>query len=133
MKIEWSAHSNETPDLLTVLEKVDHIRQSHVGQAIAIICKKYILVFHKLPDSGQSLANVAPNACIDQGYAPIRGTIAKNFNLAAEFRNNTIAVHRRSVVQKIVFDNVGLVAEAKDKISMIVLAVILHDVPQYRL
>src|SRR5262245_34899215 len=98
MEIEWRAHGNETPDLAAVLEKVDHVRQSHISQAVAIVCKKYPLAFHELPDGGQSLANVAPNAGIDQVYAPIRGTIAKNFNLAAEFRNNTIAVHRRSVV-----------------------------------
>ena len=61
------------------------------------------------------------------------GGSPENFDLLAEIRNDAVIAGRLIVVQKIVLDDVRLVAEAQDEILMAVLAVVLHDVPQDRL
>ena len=126
-------NGDEAADLAAVLKALDHVRQRRVGQPVAVIGEKDLFVLQRDASRPQALANVAPDSGVDERDAPVRRPFTQNFDLLAEIRNDAVVVRRLLVVQKIILDDIGLVAKAKDEILMTILAIVLHDMPQDRL
>ena len=85
-------------------------------------------------DRRKPLADVAPDAGVDQRDAPILGWISdKSSTFVPLLGDDAVGVDLRLVVQEEVLDDVRLVAEAEHEILVPVLAVVLHHVPQDRL
>src|SRR5262249_27513384 len=60
VKGDRRVYGYEATDLAASLETINHIRQRSVGQAIAVIGKKNILILDEVTDGDQALTNVAP-------------------------------------------------------------------------
>ena len=133
VKVEWRPGRDEAADRLAVLEALYHVRQWRIGQTIAVIGEEDFFVSHEMFHRHQAFADIAPDSRVDQRDAPIRRRFPDDFHLLSEIRNNAIITGRLIVAQKIIFDDIRLIAETEDEIPMAVLAVVLHDVPQDRL
>ena len=83
-----------------------------------------------MTDRNQTLADVTPDSGVHQRDAPIRWSVAQDFDLPAKIRNRTVAVCGLLVVQEVILDDVRPVSKTKNEILMAVLAIVLHDVPQ---
>src|SRR5882672_6781933 len=114
----------ETTNLAALFETIDHIWQRCIGQAIAVIGEKNLLILDETTDGNQPLSNISPDSSIHERDAPIRWLFAKYLDLLSEIRDDTIAIRCPLVVQEIVLDDVCLVPEAKNEILMPVLAVV---------
>ena len=81
----------------------------------------------------QPLADIAPDAGIDHGDAPVLLRIAEDLDVVAETRDDAVGVGLRLVVQEEFLDDVCLVAKAQDEVLVAELAVVVHQMPQDRL
>src|SRR6202008_1959803 len=81
----------------------------------------------------QPFANVPPDAGVDERHSPVGQAISNDVDLLTEVRNDAVGVARGIVVQKIVPNDVGLVAQTQDEITVSEMAIILHDVKKHRL
>jgi hypothetical protein len=81
----------------------------------------------------QALADVAPDAGIDQRHAPIGKSLAQELHLAPCVGDDAVGIGLLAPVEEEILDGVGLVAEAEHEIPVPVPAVVLHHVPQDRL
>ena len=116
MEIERRMDRDEAGDLAALLEALDHLRQRRVGQPVAVVGEEHLLVLDEVLHRQQPLADVAPDAGIDQRDAPVRRPVAENLDLRAEVGNDAVAVRRLPVVQEVILDDVGLVAKAQDEV-----------------
>ena len=55
----------------SLLELVDHLVEAHIRQSVAIVCEEELIVPYVIADRCQPLADVAPDAGVDEGDAPI--------------------------------------------------------------
>jgi hypothetical protein len=53
--------------------------------------RKNLLTRNETPNGHQGLADVAPNASVDQRYAPVRRLLPQKLDLVAEIRYHAIA------------------------------------------
>src|SRR5262249_42381141 len=124
---------DEAADLSAFLELTNHVRQRRIGEAVAVVGEKHLLVLDEVLDRQQSLSNVSPRAGIDERDAPFRRLFAEDLDLLAEARDDAVAVRGLPIVKKVFLDDVGFVSEAQDEVLVPILAVVLHHVPQDRL
>src|SRR6266478_3193524 len=119
-------NSNEAAYLAALFEAADHLLQWSVGQPVAVIGEKYLFILDEMLYRQQSLADVAPCSRVDKGNAPVRRALAQDLNFLAKIRDGAIGARRHPVAKKILLYDVGLVAEAQNKITVAILAVVLH-------
>src|SRR5215831_9644775 len=131
MKADGRVDRDKAADLITLLEAIDHVVQRCVSQSIAIIGEKDLIVLNEMFHCHQSLPDIAPSSRVYKRNPPIRRKLTQDLHLLTEIRDNAVAVGGLLVVKEIILDDVCLVAEAKDEILVAVIAVILHNVPQY--
>ena len=112
---------------------VDHGRQVDVGEAVAVVGEKHLLALDVLAHGKQALADVAPESGVDHGDAPVSLRIAKGFDVVAEAGDDAIGIDVRPVIEEELLDDIRLVAEAQNEVSVTVLAVVLHQMPKDRL
>src|SRR3982751_5845249 len=86
-----------------------------------------------MSDRQKALSNIAPNASVDKRNFPVWRMFAENFDSFSEIGNYAVAVGPPVRIEKIVLDNVSLVAKAQYKVPVTILTVVLHDVSQDRL
>ena len=53
-------------DLSALLEAIDHLGQRRVGQAVAVVGEKDLLILHEMTDRDQPLTDIAPYARIHE-------------------------------------------------------------------
>src|SRR5262249_32212200 len=105
-------NGNKAANLAASFEAVDHLFQRYVGQPVAVVGEKHLLILDEMLYRQQSLADVAPRSRFDKGTPPIRRTLAENLDFLAKIRDGAVGVCRHSVAKKILLDHVGLVTEA---------------------
>ena len=57
---------DEATNLAALLETVDHVRQRRVGQAVAVIGEKDLVILYEMADRDQTLTDVAPYSRIHE-------------------------------------------------------------------
>ena len=67
VKGKGGVNGNEAADVSASLEALDHLRQRRVGQPVAVVGKKHLFVLDEMPNCDKSLADVAPDARVDEG------------------------------------------------------------------
>ena len=79
MKAERRMNRDKATDLAALLEALDHVRQRRVGQSIAVIGEKDLLVRDEMFHRHQAFADIAPDSGVDQRDAPIWRRLAREF------------------------------------------------------
>src|SRR5262245_43867934 len=133
MEADRRMNGDKAADLSALLEHIDHHVQRGITQPIAVVGEKYLFILDKVPDGDEALPDIAPGSRVHERNAPVRWSFTENFDLLAEFGDDAVAARGLLVVQEVVLDDVRLVSKAENEISMAILAVILHDMPQDRL
>ena len=133
MECQRRAHGEEAAGLAGLLEQLDHLRQRRIGQPVAVVGEEHLLVLDVLAHGQQALADVAPDAGVDQRHPPVGQLLAEDLHLAARIRDDAVRIGLLPPIEEEFLDGVGLVAEAQHEIAVPVLAVVLHHVPQDRL
>src|SRR5262249_40733274 len=62
MQTEGRPHGKKAGDLPALPEGLDHLRQIHIGETVAVIRKEHLLAGDMLAYGPQALADVAPNS-----------------------------------------------------------------------
>jgi hypothetical protein len=124
-------HSQEAGDLVALLEFVDHVVEVHVGEAVAVIGQEHLFVLDVIAHGPKPAADIAPDAGVDHGDAPIFLTRPEHLDLGA--LDDAVAIGLGFVVEEEVLNRVGFVTEAEHEILVTVLAVIIHHMPEDRL
>src|SRR5215470_11818715 len=62
MKADRRVDGDKAANLITSLEAIDHLLQRSVGQPIAVIGEKDVLVRDQMPDGQKSLPDVTPGS-----------------------------------------------------------------------
>src|SRR5262245_14784635 len=78
----------------------------------------------------ESLADIGSRTRVDEVNAPALNVASQQFNVFASVGKNEVVGSALAIVQKIMFDRFGLVAETKDKISMSIVGIVFHHMPQ---
>src|SRR5262249_22745592 len=133
MEADRRMDGDETSDTAALFKPREHIWQWRVGEPVTIVGEKDLFVLDKVPDGNEALTDIAPGSGIDERHAPIYRKIANDLDFLAKIRNNAVAVGCLPVIEKKIFDDIGFVSQAKDKITMAILTVILHHMPENRL
>ena len=115
------------------LNVVDHLVEVHIREAVAVVGEEELIVPDVIADRRQPLADVAPDAGVDERDAPILFDLGQELDVRALLGDDAIGEDLRLVVEEELLDDVRLVAEAQHEIAVSVLAVIVHHVPQDRL
>ena len=133
MQAERRPHRSEAGDLSARAEGLDHFRQIDIGKAVTVVGEEHLLACDMLAHGPQPLADIAPDAGVDHGDAPVLLRIAEDLDLVAETRDDAVGIGLRLVVQEEFLDDVCLVAKAQDEVLVPELAVVVHQVPEDRL
>ena len=88
---ERRAHGEEAGELAALLERLDHVVEVDVGQAVAVVGEEHLLVLHVVAHRPQTLADVAPDAGVEQRDAPLLLGIAEQLDLRAEAGDDAVA------------------------------------------
>src|SRR5690606_28622916 len=110
MEIEGRAHAYETGNLPARLELLDHLRERQVRYAVAVVGQEYLLILDEMANRHQALADIPPDARINQRHTPVRRRFAKQGNIFSKIRDDAVAVRRRVNAQKIVLNDISLVS-----------------------
>ena len=81
MQTERRPHGEEAGDLAARRECLDHLRQIHVAQAVAVVGKKHLLACDVLAYGPQPLADIAPDPGVDHRDAPVLLRIAEDLDV----------------------------------------------------
>ena len=133
MEGERRMDGDETGDLAAFLEGLDHFGQGGVAEAVAVVGEEDLFAFDEVPHRDEPLADIAPDAGVDQRDAPFGRLFAEDFDFLAISGNNAVAIGGLLRLEEIFLDHIGLEAEAEHEIMVPVLAVIFHDMHQDRL
>jgi hypothetical protein len=76
-------HGDQAADLSALVEGLDHIGQRRVAEAITVIREEDLFVFDEMLHRDEPLANVAPDAGVDQRDAPFGRLLTKNLDFLA--------------------------------------------------
>ncbi len=129
MQAERRPHGKECRSLAALPEARDQLVHVGVGQAVAVVGEKHLLAFDLLAHGPQPLADIAPQAGIDQRHTPILLGIAEHLDVAVEPGHDAVRERLRPVGEKELLDDVRLVAQAQDEVLVAVLAIVVHQVP----
>src|SRR5260370_33869852 len=110
-----------------------HFLQVGVAESVDVVCVGNFFLGDMLAHGPKTLPDIAPDARIDHGDAPVLFGIAEDLHFLSKAGNDAVGVRLRLVVQEEVLDHVGLVAKAQHEILVAELAVVVHEMPQDRL
>ena len=80
----------------------------------------------------EPLPDVRVQAGVDEGDLPVLDVAGQQLHRLAAVREHEVVGDRLVVVEEVVLDGVGLVAEAEDEVLVPVVGVVAHHVPQDR-
>ena len=83
---ERRADGEEAGDLAALLERLDHLVEIHVREPVAVVGEEDLLVLDVVAHRPQPLADVAPDAGVDERDAPILLDLAKELDVRAVAR-----------------------------------------------
>src|ERR1700682_5047367 len=95
---------------------MNHLRKVEVGEAVAIVGEKHVVAIEVWFDQAQSIGNGCTQASVDKCDVPIVDIALHKFELAAALRKDEVVGYRFLVLQEIVLDDIGLIAQAENKI-----------------
>ena len=124
-------HGHERRDLVAGAERVDHVGQLQVGQAVGVVGEEHLLVLDVLAHRHEPLPDVGVQAGVDERDLPVGDVVALELDLLAAVRQREVVRDPFLVVEEEVLDDVGLVAEAEDELLVAEVRVVAHDVPQH--
>ena len=104
------SHRQECRDLAGRLELLDELVEGSVGEEVAVIREKDLVVADVVPDGFQALADVSVDAGIGEGDLPVLDVGALELEAPAPVREGEVVRERLVVLQKVALDHVGLVA-----------------------
>src|SRR6266487_19887 len=125
-------HAQERGDGVAAAKVGDQLVQGRVGQAVAVAGEEDLLAFEVLARRPQPLADVGLQSGVGEGDPPVVDVAGEQLDLAAAVAQHEVVGDGLVVVQEVLLDHVGLVAEAQDEVPVPVVRVVLHDVPQDR-
>lgn len=112
-------------------EELDHLAQRRVRQTIRIIRQKQIVgaqiiqvFFHRL----QPHADVGGEPGVREGDLPVVNIGLEQLRLAV-FQHKVVG-QRFVVIQEVVLDDMGVMAQAQNEFLVAMMGVVLHQVPQ---
>ncbi len=92
MQTEGWPDGKKASHLPAPFESLDHLRQVHSGEAIAVVGHEHLFVLNPLAHGPQALADVAPHAGVDHGNAPILTRPAEQLNLGTTLRDHAVRI-----------------------------------------
>src|SRR5262249_25187370 len=116
--------------LVAACEALGHLIEMHIGQAVAVVGEEDLLILDMFAYSPKPFADIAPDARIDEGDAPVFLWFAEELNIGSAAGDDAIGVLLGPVPEEEILDDVCLVAEAENEVAVTVLAVILHHMPE---
>src|SRR5215207_434194 len=126
------SHAQERRGLVVVDVARDDIGQRSVCDGVAVRREEMALVVQMVTNRSQPFADLAVEARVDEGDAPLADVAAQEFDVAPSVGQDEIVGMRLVVVEKELFDHLRLVTEAENEILVSMVSVVLHDVPEDR-
>src|SRR5579859_6642480 len=131
MVAEVGAHAEKARDLVLFAEMVQLLGQRQVRGAVAVIGEEFFFALVVLFVGFEALADVGVNAGVGERDAPVVNVAVEELHVFAA-GDDKIVGGALVVVQEVVLDRFGFVAEAKNKVFVPVVSVILHHMPENR-
>src|SRR5262245_17436627 len=125
-------HRQEAAHLVPPQEVLDVPVQRQVRQPVAVVRQEHRLSPEVGLDGLQPLPDVGGDAGVDERDVPVVDVAVEQAELLAALGEDEVVGDALVVVEEVVLDGVGLVAQAEDEVLVPVVGVVLHDVPQDR-
>jgi hypothetical protein len=128
-RLRW--HREQRPDLVGLrAEPGEHVVERHVGEDVGVVGEEHLLVLDVLAHPPQPLADRRGEAGVDERDRPVADVGAQQLDVAAP--QHEVVRGRLVVVEEVVLDVVGAVAEAEHEVGVPEVRVVAHDVPDQR-
>ncbi len=129
-KAELRRHRGQHPDRVARRELLHHVVEWQVGQDVGVVGEEHLLVLDVGPDAPQPLADRRVEAGVHEVDRPVPDVGGAQLHLAAA--QDEVVGRRLGVVEEVVLDVLGAVAEAQDELLVPEVRVVPHDVPDQR-
>src|SRR5690606_27419203 len=116
-------HGEEAGYLAARLETPRHVVEIDIAQTIAVIGEEHVLLLDMGTRAPQALADIAPDAGVEQGHAPVAVHLLQQFDIAPAIGDDAIGESLRADRQEEILHDIGLVTETEDKVVVAVIAV----------
>ena len=81
-------------------------------------------------DKAQAVRDRRTQSSIDKGDLPVVDVSLHEFELPAALREHEVVGYRFFVLEEVVLDDIGLIAEAENEVLVAEVRIVLHDMPQ---
>ena len=111
---------------------LDQLVERGVGEGVPVVGQEHVLALEQVAHPAQPLADGGVEPGVGEGDPPVGDVGAQQLHPPAALGQHEVVGHRLVVVEEVVLDRVGPVAEAQDEVAVAVVRVVAHDVPQDR-
>src|SRR3954454_13959462 len=118
-------------DLAAGPECLDEHIKRRVRDDVAVVGEEHLLVLDVRPDSTKTTTDERPRSGVGERDPPVADVGPEVLDLVAVGQDEVVR-DGLVVVQEVVLDRIGPVAEAEDEVTVAVVGVVAHDVPQDR-
>ena len=126
------ADGQQGPDRVRRRQGRDHLVHRGVGEHVAVVGEEHLVLAEVLAYSTQPLADLRAQPGVDEGDAPLADVAAEELHLAAAVGQDEVVGGGLLVVEEVVLDHLGAVAQAQHELGVTEVGVVAHDVPEDR-
>jgi len=124
------ADAKEGGHVAAALMPFDERRQGNIAESVGVVGEKDVFAIQVFAHGAQPLADIGKRPRIHEGDFPIFDIAMEQGGLADAAFEDEIVREAFVVVEEIILDAVGLVAQGQYEILMPVMGVIFHQMPK---
>jgi hypothetical protein len=102
-----------------------------IAEAVTVVGQEFILAVQVLFRRPEPLTDIRIDSRVSKGDAPIMNIAVIQLDFAAARGQDEVVRSALAVFKKVSLDGIGAIAEAKDKVFVAIVGVILHHVPKH--
>ena len=113
-------------------ELVDEVVHRGVGEDVAVVGEEELVALEVGTHATQALTDRGVHAGVDEGDGPVADVGAEHVDVLPALGQHEVVGGGLAVVEEVVLDGLGPMAEAEDELGVPEVREVPHDVPQHR-